>query len=123
VKFGSRQTENGDLIRSVAVVRLAVVKLQHAWQGLTPLGGGHLVLPIFGPHGALEGFSASPKPRQTMPSYAFESEPLHGHSRVPFRCLRRNSELRSLTLCVRFQYSGPIRSTEAAPVAKLIKPP
>ena len=56
VKFRSRQTGSADFIRSVAVVRLAVVKFQHAWQGLTPLGGGHLVLPMFGPHGALEGF-------------------------------------------------------------------
>jgi hypothetical protein len=56
VKFRSQQTGSADFIRSVADVRLAAVKLQHAWQGLTPLGGGHVVLPMFGPHSALEGF-------------------------------------------------------------------
>jgi hypothetical protein len=76
VKFRSRQTQSADLIRSVAVVRLAVVKLQHAWQGLTPWAAGtwcfrSLVLTA---HSSV--FSASPKPRQTMSSYAFESEPV-----------------------------------------------
>jgi hypothetical protein len=45
VKFRSRQTGSADFIRSVAVVRLAVVKLQHAWQGLTPWVAGTWCFP------------------------------------------------------------------------------
>jgi hypothetical protein len=76
VKFRSRQTGSADFIRSVAVVRLAVFKLQHAWQGLTPWVAGTWCFPSLVLTAHSKVFSASPKPRQTMSSYAFESEPV-----------------------------------------------
>jgi hypothetical protein len=87
VKFRSRRTGSADFIRSVADVRLAAVKLQHAWQGLTPWVAGTWCFPSL----VLMAHSkVSPHRRNhAKQCQATRLNPnlLHGHSRVPFRCL------------------------------------